>query len=195
MNVDAASNRADNQDNNMTDGDDAPNTADITYATGGASNQVKDAMDGNDTPDITDMTDATMFEIIMQTQTSLLLDLDSTVPDPEQIPLAELESPSEDLPNPLEPGSSDTQPPVVIERFPHGNPGAPIDGMQGYSIYESSQGALDGSVWALFQSKSDWHITHWAKTIKLSSSALSDLFAIPDVCPPFCFAPTLLNEV
>jgi len=195
MNVDAASNRADDQDNNMMDGDDAPNTADITYATGGASNRAKDAADGDDAPDITDTTDATMFEIIMQTQTSLLLDLDSTAPDPEQIPSAKSESPSEDLPNPLEPGSSDTQPPVVIERFPHGNPGAPINGMQGYSIYESSQGALDRSVWAPFQSKSDWRITHWAKTIKLSSLALSDLFAIPNVCPPFFFAPTSLNEV
>jgi len=85
MNVDAASNRANDQDNNMMDGDNMPNTADITYTTGGASDRAKDAADGDNAPDIADTTDATMFEIIMQTQTSLLLDLDSTAPNPEQI--------------------------------------------------------------------------------------------------------------
>ena len=170
---------------------DASNNADDR-----ANDEADESVDGDGTPDNADTIDADVLDILTQIQTNEFLDLELTASDnPEQIPSAESESPPEDLPNPLEPGSSDMQPLVVIERFPHGNAGAPIDGMQGYSIYESSQGALDGSVWAPFQSESDWRIAHWAKTNKLSSSALSDLFAIPDVRPTLFFAPASLNEV
>ena len=150
-----------------------------------ADNQADYTTDGDGVPDMVDVTNTDVFEILAQTQTSRLLISDSTVPNPEQIPSAELESLPEDLPNLLERSSPDTHPLVIIEHFPHGNPGAPIKAMQGSSIYKSSQEGLGGSVWAPFQSKCDWHFAYWAKINKLSSSALTDLLAIPNVCLPF----------
>ena len=67
-----------------------------------ANNQANYTTDGDGAPDIADVTDANVFEILAQTQISRLLISDLTVPNPEQIPLAELESPPEDLPNLLE---------------------------------------------------------------------------------------------
>lgn len=169
-------------------GDDASNSAD---------DQPNDTADGDGMPDIADMMDANMFEIITQTQTNTFLDLDSTVPSPEQIPSAEHESESltEDTPNPLEPSTPDAHPQVVVEHFSHGIPGAPINGMRGSSMYESSQEALGGSVWAPFQSECDWDVAHWAKMNGPSSSALTDLLAIPNVRCSFFFFIALLNVV
>ena len=201
MGVDGASNNAVDQANHTVDGDSMPDTADMTDANGfeiSADDQAHytvggDAGDG--VPDATDMTDANVFEIITQSHTSRALNSDLMVPNPEQIPSAEVELPPEILPNPLEQRSTDACP-LVTEQFPHGNPGAPINSMRGYSIYESSQDALGGFVWAPFQSESDWRLAHWAKMHKVSSLALSDLFAIPDVHPPpFFFVPVLLNLV
>ena len=188
MSVDYASFSTNNQANHTVDGDGAPNMADIMdtdmFETS-ANNQANYTTDGDGTPDAANMTDTDVFEILAQTQTSRLLISDSTVPNPEQIPSAELESPPEGLPNLLERSSPDAHPLVVIKHFPHGNPGAPIEAIQGSSIYESSQEGLGGSVWAPFQSECDWHFAYWAKMNKLSSSALTDLLAIPNVRLPF----------
>jgi len=188
MSVDYAGNSANNQANHTADGDGAPNMADMmdtdAFETR-ANNEADYTTDSDSAPDTADVTDADVFEIIVETQTSRLLVSDSTVPNLEQIPSAESESPPEDLPNPLERSSPDAHPLVVIEQFPHGNPGAPIEAMQGYSIYVSSQEALGGSVWAPFQSECDWRFAYWAKMNKLSSSALTDLLAIPNVRLPF----------
>jgi len=201
MGVDGASNNAVNQANHTVDGDGMPNMADIMDADGfeiSADDQAHYTMGGDASdgvPNATDMIDADIFEIITQSHTSGALNSDLMVPNPEQIPLAKVELPPEILPNPLEQRSTDACP-LVTEQFPHGNPGALINSMQGYSIYESSQDALGGFVWAPFQSKSDWRLAHWAKMHKVSSSVLSDLFAIPDVHPPLLFfVPVLLNLV
>ena len=69
MNVDNASNNANDRANGIADDDGAPDTADVT--------------------------DTDAFEIM--TQTNTFLDLDSTEPNPEQNPLAESELPPEDL--------------------------------------------------------------------------------------------------
>ncbi|KAF8266736.1 hypothetical protein EI94DRAFT_1802602 [Lactarius quietus] len=53
-------------------------------------------------------------------------------------------------------------PPLVVDRFPHGHPGAPVPGAQ--------RGRT-----------SDWEIAHWAKMCVPSSSAMEELLAIPDV--------------
>jgi hypothetical protein len=169
------------------DTNDAPNPAETMDTTNTADDRTNDTADGDDVSDITDSTDADAFEIITETQTNMFPDLDLTVPDPEQILLAELESPPENPPNLLEPGSSDPHPEVIVEHFPYRNPGAPISGMPGCSTHESSQGGFGESVWAPFQSECDWRFAHWAKVNKPSSSALTNLLAIPNVCPSFFF--------
>jgi len=188
MDVNDASNRDDDQANDTTDGDDVPDTTDTMDTTNSANDRANDTTDGDNASNIADTTDTDVFEIITQMQTNMFPDLDSTVPSPEQI-LSVKSALPETLPEPLEPGSSDAgpQPEVVVEHFPHGNPGAPINGMLGCSIYESSQGALGGSIWAPFQSECDWRFAHWAKLNGPSSSALMDLLAIPNVRPPFFF--------
>jgi len=152
-------------------------------------------VDGDNTPDTADIMDANMLDTITQIQTNKLLDLESNGPDPEQILLAELVSPPEDLANLVEPSSIHTHPEEVIECFAHGKPSAPMDGLQGSSIYNSSREGLGSSIWAPFQSEIEWDFAHWAKSNRLSSSALADLLAIPNVCPFFFFITLLLNVV
>ena len=180
VSVDDASNSANDQANHTADGDGAPDVSD--NADNQATNQANHTADDNGAPDMADMTDADVLEVL--TQTSRFLESNSTAHIPEPNPSAESESPPENLPNPLEQSSPDT-PQVVVERFPYGNPGAPIDGMQGSTIYESSQEAFGGSVWAPFQSQCDWDVAHWAKMKGPSSKAVTDLLAIPDVRPAF----------
>ncbi|KAH8987479.1 hypothetical protein EDB86DRAFT_3065716 [Lactarius hatsudake] len=91
---------------------------------------------------------------------------------------------SSDLAQPLlhsEPGDSNGSQ-LVIDRFPHGSPGAPIPGtLQGTHLYQSSHETLGSSIWALFRSKCDWEIVCWAKTRGPTSSAVADILAIPEV--------------
>lgn len=193
------------------DVDNASNMADAQ-----ADDRTNSTSDRDDVPDTADAMDASAFEIITQAHTRRFVDSDPTAPNPEQIPSAELESPPEDpdsappnlelilsaetetppenLPNPLELGDSNPHP-VVVEVFPRGSPGAPIDGAQGSSIYKLTQEALGGSIWAPFQSECDWGFAHWAKMNGPSSSALTDLLAIPNVRLPFFFLIALLNVV
>ncbi len=171
-----------------------------------ASNSAdNDAADGDGAPDTADATDADVFEIITQIQTSGILDSDSTVPsgnilsaetepapdvdltapNPEQVPSAdsESESPPENLPD---------MRPEVVEHFPFGKPGVPIEG---FPVYASSQDTLGGSVYEPFQSECDWAFAHWAKMNGPSASSLTKLFAIPDVRLFFFFFTTLLKVV
>lgn len=158
-----------------------PDSADTAEAT----DRANDTADGDGMPDSADTaeaTDANVFEIISRTSRFQ----DSITPNPEEIPSTESESPPDDPPIPLEPSGPET-PQLVIEHFPHGNPGMPINGGQGSSIYESSQEVFSESVWAPFQSECDWDVAHWAKMNGPSSSALTDLLAIPNVRPPSLF--------
>jgi len=129
-------------------------------------------------PDATNTLDANVLEIITQIQTNEFLNLELTVPNPEQFLLAKSESPSEHLANLVEPSSANME---VVEQFPYGKPGAPVHDLQGSSAYELRQDTLAGSIWEPFQSKCDWDFAYWAKTNKLSSSALADLLVIPNV--------------
>jgi len=152
-----------------------------------ANDQTDNNADGDDAPDTADMMDAEVFEIMTQTDRTFL---DSGLPvlNAEQTPpeSAESDLPPENASNPDEARVPDARPqvPVVVDDFPFGSPGAPINGMQGSSAYESRQETLGGSVWAPFQSECDWRVAHWAKVNGISSSAITDLLAIPDVCPP-----------
>ena len=153
-----------------------------------ANDEADESVDGDGTPDNADTIDADVLDILTQIQTNTFLDLESTASDnPEQIPSAELESPPKSLTNLLEPSSGDTHPEELVECFPYGQPGAPINDLQGSPAYKSSPEVLGGDVWAPFQSKCEWDFAHWAKTNRVSSSALAKLLAISDVCPFFFF--------
>jgi hypothetical protein len=72
---------------------------------------------------------------------------------------------------------------VFVLRFPYGRPGARLDGTrQGATVYESTWDTLGDSVWAPFRSQCDWEIALWAKERGPSSSAMTELLAIPEVC-------------
>ena len=79
--------------------------------------------------------------------------------------------------------NSNASPPLVVNHFPHGSPGAPVPGApQGTSSYQTSHKHFGASCWAPFQSQCDWEIAHWAKMRGPSSSAMEELLAIPGVC-------------
>jgi hypothetical protein len=69
-------------------------------------------VDGDGMPDAANAMDANVFEIITQTQTNMFPNSDLTTPSPKQVLSAEHEpeSPTEDVPNPLEPSTPDAQP-------------------------------------------------------------------------------------
>jgi hypothetical protein len=85
---------------------------------------------------------------------------------------------------------------VFIDRFPFGNPGAPISGpsgtCQGSPIDDTGCAALGDLIWAPFDSKHDWDIACWAKRHSLTSSAITELLAIPEVRKHtlICYFPT-----
>ena len=181
---------ADNPANNTTDGDGMPNTTDTTDTNlFEVDNPANNTTDGNGMPDTTDTTDTDIFEIITQTQMGRFPDLNLTVPNCEQIPSESAESGSlpKNPPNLVEPSSADILSQVVVEHFPFGNPGAPINSMQDSSIYKSRQEMFGGSVWAPFQSDSNWQVALWAKMNGISSSAVMELLTIPNVCHPLFF--------
>jgi hypothetical protein len=75
-------------------------------------------------------------------------------------------------------GDSASAPAVVVEHFPFGRPGAPIsERPQG-----DSQATSVGSQWAPFRSQLDWDVARWVKLRGGSSTAVSELLAIPGVC-------------
>lgn len=71
---------------------------------------------------------------------------------------------------------------VVMERFPFGDPGAPIPGAQGRSSDNPFQAGQGDLIWAPFQSRRDWVVAHWAKVHSTTSSAVDDFLALPEVC-------------
>lgn len=96
------------------------------------------------------------------------------------------------LPAMSDPGQPPAQPEesgvVVINRFPFGSPGALFFGP--HEIFPTNaryapsvpSPAVDGPNWAPFRSECDWKVAHWAKMRGPTSSATTDLLAIPEVC-------------
>lgn len=129
--------------------------------------------------DATDVTDADVFEELSRsngpsTTTMLNQPTDDDMPE-------DMDDPIDEIPQ-IEVQNSETPSTVVIDRFPFGNPGAPIPGLpQGLSAYESYQAAASESVWAPFRSQVDWKFAHWAKMCGPTSSAVMELLAIPEV--------------
>ena len=78
---------------------------------------------------------------------------------------------------------AETSPTVVIDHFPLGSAGAPIPGVpQGPLAYAPNQATAAESAWAPFNSECDWKFARWAKTRGPTSSAVTDLLAIEEVC-------------
>lgn len=202
MDLGDASNSPDEQDDDRaTEG--MSDTTDDDRANEGMSDTTdnnqgydNDSVDGDDMADTADATDANVLEIITRIQADVFLGSNSTAPHPsEQILSAESDPPPEILHNPVGPNPRiHPEEVTLVERFPHGNPGAPIDDFQGPSMCESQE-MLGGSIWAPFQSQCDWDFARWAKMKGPTSSGLADLFAIPNVRLLFLLFTILLNVV
>ena len=133
------------------------------------------AADGALNPiDPADVMDADAFEALSRGDASPMAtnpDQQASLEDPDQQSI-EINSDNSDAP---------TASMVTIDRFSFGSPGAPIPGMPpGPSMYES-QVTLAASVWAPFRSQCDWDLARWAKMRSPTSSAVTDLLAIPTV--------------
>jgi hypothetical protein len=74
---------------------------------------------------------------------------------------------------------------VVVDRFPFGSPGAPIASPSDNATMNGANLRAPGdSIWTPFRSQCDWEIAHWAKMRGPTSSAVTELLAIPEVCAP-----------
>jgi hypothetical protein len=136
-------------------------------------------------PDPADVADAEAFE-------ELTRDVDlSSAMAVDHLPGDELPGVSEGpgpQTNQTEAGPFETGSTVIIDHFPSHAAGAPIPGIpQGPSIYDSRHAELSDSDWAPFRSQRDWEIARWAKSCGVTSTAVSKLLAIPEVCPKFVY--------
>jgi hypothetical protein len=149
---------------------------------GRSANNAKDPAE--DTADTTDTTDADLLEVLSNDHTTTA-NLEQGVPAEAHTlaPAASIEPARPPrYPTPPETDSARAALDLFVERFPLGNPGAPLPGAhQGSPIYQSSQAAFGASTWAPFHSQCDWEIAHWAKMRGPSSSAMEELLAIPEV--------------
>jgi hypothetical protein len=119
--------------------------------------------------DAADVADANAFEEL--THTSGL----SSVTIPDQEVTNESERVIE-----IEVENAETESKVIIDHFPSGNPGAPLAAP---SVAGGHEAGPHDSVWAPFQSQRDWEFARWAKMRGSTSTAVSDLLAIPEVLP------------
>jgi len=75
---------------------------------------------------------------------------------------------------------------VVISRFPLSSAGAPIPNTpQGLLAHGLNEDMAAHPIWAPFILQRDWQVANWAKMCGPTSSALTDLLAIEDVCVVF----------
>jgi hypothetical protein len=135
-----------------------------------------DVVDGLDADVFDDVTDGVTVASMAIPEGVLPIELAASIqppPDPViQNEDADLEANSEPLAN------------STVTDFPFGSPGAPIPGADQGSesaVHQSSQAALSSSVWSPFSSRLDWEIARWAKIRGPTSSALTELLAIPEV--------------
>ncbi|KAH9058056.1 hypothetical protein EDB87DRAFT_1675459 [Lactarius vividus] len=66
---------------------------------------------------------------------------------------------------------------------------------QGSSAYEAMRNTLGDSVWTPFQSQRDWEVARWAKMRGPSSSAVTELLAIPEVVERLGLSYSTTNEL
>lgn len=85
---------------------------------------------------------------------------------------------------PDNPANSQPTRSLIVDPFPIGAAGAPIAGAHdtsGTTVNEQSLVGARDSIWAPFHSQCDWEIAQWAKMRGPTSSAFTDLLAIPEV--------------
>lgn len=131
----------------------------------------------DDNADLADDADAAALEALVQ---------DSNQFPPTISPELDSNDTAQSSALPPESGVSESNysssPGVVIDHFPFGHPGAPIPGMHGNpSMYEATQEHLGDSEWAPFRSQCDWEFARWAKMRGPTSTAVTELLAIPEV--------------
>jgi hypothetical protein len=157
--------------------------ADDSTATGEATNTFNcaDTRDPDDPTDMADLTDAAIYQQIMTAYPNE--GHSGEAPPSAQHNSVELHMPPPTPPIQCNGGDFDPRPllALAIDRFSP-NAGAPVPGAhQGSSLYQTSQEALGFSTWAPFQSQCDWEVACWAKLRGPTSSAFTDLLAIPEV--------------
>ena len=87
---------------------------------------------------------------------------------------------------PFDVPNAETSLTVIIDQFLLGKAGAPIPGVQqGTLAHKLDQTTAVESAWALFNLECDWKVACWAKTCRPTSSAVTDLLAIDEVCMLF----------
>jgi len=125
-----------------------------------------------------DVTDADAFEVLTERNVHPR----TAIPDPRAVnsddTTTEPSNTATEQPMPFDVPNAETSQMMVINRFPLGNAGAPIPSM----VRESNEDMAAQSVWAPFISQCDWEVAHWAKMRGPTSSALTDLLAIGEVC-------------
>jgi hypothetical protein len=142
-------------------------------------------MDYGEAPvdDDDNVADANTYEALSRTHdppavNSIALARSSSPPSPP---------PSPHIPDHLDYGSiaadSGCESSVFIDLFPSRAAGAPITSrLPSHSDHVSNQESPCNNIWAPFLSQCDWEVAHWAKTQAPTSSAVAELFAIPEVC-------------
>lgn len=126
--------------------------------------------------DLADAMDMDAFEALSHG------DYPSTATFPEQATVDDTTGVPEQEYIQIDAEDSDSESMVVIDQFPFGSPGAPIPGVpQGSSAYQSHLATVPDSIWAPFRSQRDWEVARWAKMRGPTSSAVTDLLAIPAV--------------
>ena len=147
-----------------------------------------DPRDPDDPTDMADLTDADIYQQITRAYAAYPNEGQSG----ESPPSAESNSVELHTPPPTPPiqcDGVDFDPPhplsgLAIDRFSP-SAGALVPGAhQGSSLYQTSQEALGSFIWAPFQSQCDWEVVRWAKLRGPTSSAFTDLLAIPEVLIP-----------
>ena len=146
--------------------------------------------DPNEISDPADIADADAFEELAQNHHSFV----TITPDQPAVDESpDLPDVPEQLPNDMEAGNREVMPTVVIDHFPSASAGSPIHGMpRGNPSYESQQGTDRDSIWSPFASQCDWLFARWAKMRGPTSSATTELLAIPGVWASLCSIFTLL---
>jgi hypothetical protein len=138
--------------------------------------RIEDAFDVGIDP--ADAIDAEAFGMLTRVPPSTLLGQESVI---ERRPSSDLDDPGQPAIR-IDGEQSRAAPTVIIDQFPFGSPGAPITGPdEGSSPNESSPDAPEEPMWAPFHSQRDWEVAYWAKMRGLTSSAVTDLLAIPEV--------------
>ena len=157
---------------------DAPHCADTALA---VTAHDLDAVETEDLADLAELTDADVYQQIANNPMAYP-EQESSVEVPSQscsdephilLPTPPIQNDGGDSPLLLE---------LSVMPFSLGHAGALVPGAhQGSSLYQRTERSLGSSIWAPFQSQCDWEVARWAKMRGPTSSAVTDLLAIPGV--------------